>query len=168
MTAIEFSNQLVRLQEQLSRYALKLTANKNDAEDLLQDTYLRALTYRNKFEDSTNLKAWAYTIMKNTFINNYRKNTRHKTTFDNSTDLFLLSQNKDTFYVDPESVIHEKEIDMAIDRLDGEFKIPFRMHTQGYKYKEISDVLGLKIGTVKSRIFFTRKKLAGSLEGYDY
>ena len=91
---------------------------------------------------------------------------RHKTTFDTNGDLLFLSQNKDTFYADPDSMICEKEIDKAIDHLDCEFKIPFRMHTQGYKYKEISDVLGLKIGTVKSRIFFTRKKLAENLEGY--
>jgi len=166
MTATEFSNQLVRLKEQLSRYALKLTANRNDAEDLLQDTFLRALMYRNKFAESTNLKAWTYTIMKHTFINNYRKNVRHNTTFDGTKDLFFLSQNADSFHVEPESALCEKEIDMAIDRLDNEYKIPFRMHTQGYKYQEISDTLGLKIGTVKSRIFFTRKKLAESLEGY--
>jgi len=167
MTATEFSNQLVSLKGQLARYALKLTANRNDAEDLLQDTFLKALTHRNNFQDSTNLKAWTYTIMKNTFINNYRKNMRHNTIFDGTKDLFFLSQDKDSFYVEPDSAFREKEIDTAIDRLDSEFKVPFRMHTQGYKYKEISDVLGLNIGTVKSRIFFTRKKLAESLEGYN-
>ncbi|MDR1154789.1 MAG: RNA polymerase sigma factor [Bacteroidales bacterium] len=167
MTTIEFSNQLVELEDLLTRFALKLTANKDDAKDLLQDTFLRALTYHKQFEDSTNLKAWTYTIMKNTFINNYRRSVRHNTTFDTTKDLFFLSQNKDTFNVDPDSVFSEKEINKAIDRLDCEFKVPFRMHTQGYKYKEISNVLGLKIGTVKSRIFFTRKKLAESLEGYN-
>ena len=166
MTAIEFSTQLVGLQEQLTRYALKLTTNKDDAEDLLQDTFLKAWTYRNKFEDSTNLKAWTYTIMKHTFINQYRKNMRYNSAFDNSKDLFFLSQSKDSSLVEPDSALFEKEIDMAIDHLDGEFKIPFRMYTQGYKYKEISNVLGLKLGTVKSRIFFSRKKLAERLEGY--
>jgi len=150
----------------LANYALKLTANKNDAEDLLQDTFLKALTYRKQFEASSNLKAWTYTIMKHTFINNYRKNVRHSTTFYTSKDLFFLSQNKDVFHVEPDSAVCEKEIHKAIDSLDSELKEPFRMHTQGYKYKEISDVLGLKIGTVKSRIFFTRKKLAECLEGY--
>jgi RNA polymerase sigma-70 factor (ECF subfamily) len=166
MTAIEFSNQLIRLEGQLASYALKLTANKNDAKDLLQDTFLRALTYRKQFVASSNLKAWTYTIMKHTFINNYRKSVRQSTTFDTTKDLFFLSQNKDVFHVEPHSAVCEKEINKAIDNLDGEFKIPFSMHTQGYKYKEISDILGLKIGTVKSRIFFTRKKLAEDLQGY--
>jgi len=166
MTMLEFSNQLVQHEELFTRFALKLTANKDDAKDLLQDTFLRALMYRNQFEPSTNLKAWTYTIMKNTFINNYRKNLRHNTVFDNTKDLYFLTQCKDTFIAEPESVFCEKEINEAIDDLEHEYKVPFQMHHQGYKYKEISDILGLKMGTVKSRIFCTRKKLAESLEGY--
>jgi len=166
MTTLEFCEQLVQHEELLKRFALKLTANRDDAKDLLQDTFLKALTYRKQFEDSTNLRAWTYTIMKNTFINNYRKNLRHNTISDSGRDLVLLVQNRDDFYVDPESEFFEKELFEAIDHLDNKFKIPFKMHHQGYKYKEISDILGLKIGTVKSRIFFTRKKLAESLEGY--
>ena len=166
MTTLEFSDQLVQHEKLLTRFALKLTANRDDAKDLLQDTFLKALTYRKHFEDSTNLRAWTYTIMKNTFINNYRKNQRHNTITDSSRDLFFLAQNKDTINVDTESAFYEKEINEAIDHLDNEYKVPFKMHHQGYKYKEISDILGLKIGTVKSRIFITRKKLAESLEGY--
>ena len=166
MTNKEFSNQLVKQEAMLIRFALKLTANRDDAQDLLQDTYLKALTHRSQFVDSSNLKAWTYTIMKNTFINNYRKNRQHNTAFDNTKDLFFLNQNKDTFNIDPESTFCEKEINGAIENLDSEFKVPFKMYHQGYKYKEISDMLGLKMGTVKSRIFFTRKKLAEKLEGY--
>ena len=166
MTTLEFSDQLVQHEELLKRFALKLTSNRDDAKDLLQDTFLKALTYRKQFEDSTNLRAWTYTIMKNTFINNYRRNLRHNTVSDSSKDMFFLAQNKDTINADPESAFCEKEIIEAIDHLDNEFKVPFKMHHQGYKYKEISDILGLKIGTVKSRIFFTRKKLAETLEGY--
>ena len=166
MTALEFNNQLIGLEGQLTNYALKLTANKNDAMDLLQDTFLKALTYRNQFEESSNLKAWTYKIMKHTFINNYRRNMRHNTAFDTSKDLFFLIQNKDRFHADPDSAVCEKEIHQAIESLDRDLKVPFMMHTQGYKYKEISDALGLKTGTVKSRIFFSRKKLAEELEGY--
>jgi len=168
MTTLEFSDQLIQHKESLTRFALKLTSNRDDAKDLLQDTFLKALTHRKQFEDSTNLRAWTYTIMKNTFINNYRKNLRHNTVSESESgkDLFFLAQNKDTFNVDPESAFCEKEIIEAIDHLDNQYKVPFKMHHQGYKYKEISDILGVKIGTVKSRIFFTRKKLAESLEGY--
>jgi RNA polymerase sigma-70 factor (ECF subfamily) len=166
MSKIEFSNQLISLEGILARFALKLTANRDDANDLLQDTFLRALTHRDQFETTSNLKAWACTIMRNTFINNYRKNVRYNTTFDSDKELFVLEQNRDNINVDPESTFCEKEINEVIDTLDSEFKVPFRMYHQGYKYKEISKILGLKIGTVKSRIFCTRKKLAESLEGY--
>ncbi len=167
METLKFGYQLVGLQDMLNRFAMRLTSNKDDAKDLLQDTFLKALTYHEQFEDSTNMKAWAYTIMKNTFINNYRKNARQSTTFDNTKDLFFLSQNRDTFNAEPDSVYREKEIKREIERLDSEFKVPFKMHTQGYKYREIANTLGLKIGTVKSRIFFSRKKLAESLDGYN-
>ena len=163
----EFNNELIKLEDLLIRFAQKLTSNREDANDLLQDTFLKALMYRNQFEDSTNLKAWACTIMKNTFINNYRRNMRRNTTFDSTKDLFYLEQNKDLVSVDPESALCEKEVNEAIEHLDNEYKVPFKMHHQGYKYKEISEILGLKIGTVKSRIFVTRKKLAETLEGYD-
>ena len=163
----EFSNELVKLEGLLRRFAMKLTANRDDANDLLQDTFLRALKYRNHFEPSTNLRAWTFTIMKNTFINHYRKKVRHNTILDSTQDLFHLGQNRDMVNVDPESNLCEKEINAVIDSLESEFKIPFKMHHQGYKYREISDILGLKIGTVKSRIFITRKKLAESLEGYE-
>lgn len=166
MSKIEINNQLIYLEGMLTRFALKLTANRDDANDLLQDTFLRALTYRDQFDDSSNLKAWTFTIMKNTFINNYRKNKKYNTTFDSTVDLFFLDKDSNVVYDDPESAFCEKEINAAIENLDSDFKVPFRMYHQGYKYREISKILGLKIGTVKSRIFITRKKLTESLEGY--
>jgi len=166
MSKKEFSNQLIYLEGMLTNFALKLTANRDDANDLVQDTFLSALMHREQFEDASNLKAWTFTIMKNTFINNYRRSKRYKTTFDSTRDLLLLAQNKENTNADPESSVREKEINAVIDSLDREYKVPFQMFYQGYKYKEISNILGLNIGTVKSRIFCTRKKLADSLEGY--
>ncbi len=166
MTAIEFNNQLISMEDSLERFALSLTSNREEAKDLLQETYLKALTYRDKFVEFTNLKAWAYTIMKNTFINNYRKSMRENTTVDSTKDLFFLNNAKESQLVRPDSEFGYKEINKAIDTLEDEFKIPFRMHTEGYKYKEIADALALKIGTVKSRIFFTRKKLMEALPDY--
>jgi RNA polymerase sigma factor (sigma-70 family) len=167
MTAMEFNYQLTNLSSNLERFALSLTTNSEDAKDLLQETFAKAITYRDKFEDNTNLKAWTFTIMKNTFINNYRRAVKAHTTFDNTDDLYYLNLNKETTFETPDSQFSVKEIQKSIDELDNEFKIPFLMHTQGYKYKEIADTLDLKIGTVKSRIFFTRKKLMEKLKGYD-
>lgn len=167
MTAIEFNHQLISLEDKLARFAMTLTANREDAKDLLQETMLKALAYREQFVQYTNLKAWTYTIMKNTFINNYRRNIRQNTTFDNTKDLYFLNQNRDTVNASPDGSYAEKEIKKVIESLEDEFKIPFKMHTEGYKYKEIAKKLNLKIGTVKSRIFFTRKKLMSILSDYE-
>lgn len=166
MTAMEFNNELINMEDSLERFALSLTSDRDEAKDLLQETYLKALTYRDKFQEFTNLKAWAYTIMKNTFINNYRKAVRENTTVDNTKDLYYLNNSKESQLIKPDSEYSYKEISKAIEALDDEFKVPFKMHTEGFKYKEIADELDLKIGTVKSRIFFTRKKLMESLKDY--
>ncbi len=166
MKTFDFSDELVALQTALNHFALKLTSNREDAEDLTQDTFLKAIAFQKQFEESTNLRAWTYTIMKNTFINHYRKQARQGTVLDKSVNLFLLNQTNDTCYSAPDSMLREKEIHQAIDNLEYEFKVPFMMYVQGYKYKDIADILELKIGTVKSRIFFTRKKLAKELFGY--
>ena len=166
MTAIEFNYQLTNLSNNLERFALSLTSDPEEAKDLLQETYVKAISYRDKFEDNTNLKAWTFTIMKNTFINNYRRAVKANTTFDNTDDLYYLNLNRESSVDSPETSISTKEINKAIQNLEDEFKVPFLMHTQGYKYKEIADELDLKIGTVKSRIFFTRKKLMGVLKDY--
>jgi RNA polymerase sigma-70 factor (ECF subfamily) len=167
MTAVEFNYQLTNLAGNLERFALSLTSNSEDAKDLLQETYAKAITYRDKFEDNTNLKAWTFTIMKNTFINNYRRNVKANTTFDNTDDLYYLNNNSISATEAPDSKYSVKEITKSINELSEEFRLPFLMHTQGYKYKEIADKLNLKIGTVKSRIFFTRKKLMEKLKDYD-
>lgn len=163
MTALEFNYQLTSLRESLEGFAISLTSNREDAHDLLQETFVKAISYRDKYTDDTNLKAWAFTIMKNTFINNYRRLVKANTTFDHTDDLYYLNLNRESGIENPESSLSAKEIEQHIERLEDEFKVPFNMHLQGYKYKEIADNLGLKIGTVKSRIFFTRKRLMSSL-----
>ena len=167
MTAVEFNYQLTNLSSNLERFALSLTSNSEDAKDLLQETFAKAITYRDKFEDNTNLKAWTFTIMKNTFINNYRRNAKANTTFDHTDDLYYLNLKNESDSNMPDSEFSVKEIQKSIEELSDEFRLPFLMHTQGYKYKEIADKLNLKIGTVKSRIFFTRKKLMEKLPGYN-
>ena len=165
MTGIEFNLQLVNLEGKLWRFALSLTSNKDDAKDLLQETMLKAMTYREQFVNQVNLRAWAYTIMKNTFINNYRRNIRRNTALDTTQNLFFLNQSRKV-EVAPDSYYSALEISKLIEGLEDDFRVPFKMHLEGYKYKEISDKLGVKLGTVKSRIFFTRKKLMDSLEEF--
>jgi RNA polymerase sigma factor (sigma-70 family) len=163
MTTLEFSYQLLNLEDRLSRFALRLTSNMDDAKDLLQETMLKAFVYRDKFVDSTNLGAWTFTIMKNTFINNYRRNLRHRATLDSSNSFYISSYNREIETVSPDSIYRAKELNQLINNLEDEFKIPFRMHLEGYKYKEISNKLRLKIGTVKSRIHYARKKIMDEL-----
>jgi RNA polymerase sigma factor (sigma-70 family) len=164
MTSIQFNNRLLGLQDKLLYFALSLTSNDEDAHDLLQETILKALTYRNQFVANTNFKAWVFTIMKNTFINNYRRNQKTRNTFDGSEDAFKNAFRKNYASETPEMVHSVTEMNQYIEALGDEFRIPFRMHTHGYKYKEIAEQLELPIGTVKSRIFFTRKKLQDVLK----
>ena len=166
MTAVEFNHQLVGLEKNLSRFALSLTSDSEDAQDLVQETFLKALSNRDKFVEYTSLKAWTFTIMKNTFINNYRKAVRENTSVDNTKDMYYLNSSKHSAQENPDTIYSAGEINKQIEKLTDDFKVPFKMHTEGYKYKEIADKLGLKIGTVKSRIFFTRKKLMDNLQDY--
>jgi len=166
MTTVEFNKNLVSLEDNMMKFALSLTTDQTRAEDLVQDTYMKAITYKDKFVDYTNLKAWVFTIMKNTFINNYRRSVKENTIIDSSQDLYFLNLPQDSGFSSPESNYSIDELEKVIDSLEDDFKIPFRMHVQGFKYKEIAEKLNLKIGTVKSRIFFTRKKLMELLNDY--
>lgn len=166
MTAVEFNKNLISLEDSMKKFALSLTNDQTRAEDLKQDTYMKAFNYRDKFVDCINLKAWVFTIMKNTFINNYRRSVKENTIIDNSKDLYLLNLPQKSGSVSPESKYSVDELEKIIDSLEDEFRIPFRMHVQGFKYREIAEKLDLKIGTVKSRIFFTRKKLMVTLSNY--
>jgi RNA polymerase sigma factor (sigma-70 family) len=166
MTQVQFNNALLGLSNKLHYYALSLTSDSEKADDLLQETFLKALTYRDKFAQNTNFKAWIYTIMKNTFINDYRRNVKTKNTFDGSNNDFHLLVSTDKVYPGPDSFYSSKEINKTIDSLEDEYKVPFTMFLDGYKYKEIAEELDLPLGTVKSRIFFTRKKLEKALKDY--
>ncbi len=166
MTLHEFNNSLVGMKSNLQSFAMSLTSDRDDALDLVQDTYLKAITNKEKFMDFTNLKAWVFTIMKNTFINNYRHNVKKNTLIDGTQDLHYINMAHENGYISAESTYAEAEILKAIDSLNDELSLPFRMHIDGYKYKEIADELGLKEGTVKSRIFFTRQKLMLILKDY--
>ncbi len=166
MATLQFSQQLLELEPNLIRFALKLTTNREDALDLVQETLCKALSNTDKFQEETNLKSWVFTIMKNTFINNYRRKVRARTIIDQTADLYYLSKPQDSGFMSPDSNFSVKEIRKAIDLLEDEYRIPFVRHTEGYKYKEIAEELNIPIGSVKSRIFLARQKLMAYLQGY--
>lgn len=166
MSKVQFNSNLLSLQKNLKYYALSLTSDTERANDLLQETILKALTYSDKFSEDTNFKAWVYTIMKNTFINDYRKASKSRNSLSGSNSEFHLMIAKDKIYPSPESFYSSNEIEKSIAALEDEYRIPFQMFLDGYKYKEIADKLDLPLGTVKSRIFFTRKKLTSVLKDF--
>lgn len=159
MTAIEFNTKILGERQSLKNFALSLTHNTDDALDLVQDTFVKAITYRDKFEESTNLKAWLFTIMKNTFINSYRRAVKTNQIMQSNADIAMARAFKDNYNDMTESRIAAKEILKKIEGLDDQYKIPFTKHYNGYKYEEIAKEMQLPLGTIKSRIFLARKIL---------
>ena len=163
MNKSEFNGEFSRLTTLLNSFAYKLTKNSEDAKDLYQETAFRAMSNRDKFRPGTNLKAWLFTIMKNIFINNYRKKVKANTIMDNTDNLYYLNSGKNSIENAADSNILIRELKDMIELLDDSTRIPFMMHYQGFKYQEIADHLGLPLGTVKSRIFFARKDLKAQI-----
>jgi RNA polymerase sigma factor (sigma-70 family) len=165
MSTIEFYEALIGLEGNLKSFARSFTRNDEDANDLTQETMLRAINYKDYYQPQTNFRAWVYTIMRNTFINQYRRKMNANTIFDNSEDSYLMNQSVSK-YQTPDGYIEEKDINQKLDSLENEYRVPFKMYFEGYKYKEIANSLNIPIGTVKSRIFIARKKLIDLLSAY--
>lgn len=161
MTALEFYNKFDKMTPVLNSFAYNLTKNMEDAKDLYQETAFRALTNREKFRTGTNFKAWLFTIMKNIFINNYRKKMKANTIMDSTDNNYYINSGRIAINNKAGSNIMVRELKGMIGGLDESIKVPFMMHYAGYKYQEIADYLELPLGTVKSRIFFARKELKG-------
>lgn len=159
MSTSDFNHQLASLSGPLHTFAYKLTKNSEEAKDLYQETAFRAISNVDKFIPGTNLKAWLLTIMKNIFINNYRKNAKTRTIIDSTENLYYINSGSAAIHNSAESNIMMDELTGMVESLDDSLRIPFEMHYLGHKYQEIADVLGLPLGTVKSRIFFARKEL---------
>jgi RNA polymerase sigma-70 factor (ECF subfamily) len=155
----QIQDQLSSISNSLRAFSLKLTGNMSDAEDLYQDTALRIITNADKYRDGTNFKAWAVTIMRNIFINNYRKKVRRNLIVDQTPNNYYINSGDRPVDNDGEAEVSYKELLEMVDRLPDDFRIPFLMAFQGYKYDEIAEELGSPLGTIKSRIFFARRKL---------
>lgn len=166
MNALQFQKKLLSMQENMMNFALMLTSNRDDAEDLMQDTTLKVLDNQEKFVDNINFKGWVLTVMRNIFINNYHKIVRTQTVVDQGVDLYNLDVVNDSGFDSPDGSCQIQEITAAINKLNNELKIPFSMFLSGYKYNEIADKLNVPLGTVKSRIFFARQELQKVLKDF--
>ena len=165
-TTSTFAQNLLGMQSELHRFALKLTADTEEANDLLQETSLKALDNEEKYTPDTNFKGWMYTIMRNIFINNYRKTVRDQTFVDQTENLYHLNLPQDSGFESTEGNYDLKEIRRIVHNLPKEYRVPFSMYVSGFKYREIAEKLALPIGTVKSRIFFTRQRLQKELKDF--
>lgn len=159
-------NNLVQLQGNMLNFALKLTSDMEDAQDLTQETTLKALNNIDKYYDNVNFKGWVFTIMHNLFVNNYRRAVRNQTIIDQTENLYHLNLPQDSGFDTPEGSFAYSEITKVLNSFSDEYRVPFSMHVSGYKYEEIADQLSLPLGTVKSRIFFARKRLQEILKDY--
>jgi RNA polymerase sigma-70 factor (ECF subfamily) len=168
MDSMQFQKRILSIQKNMYNFALMLTANPCDAKDLLQETTLRVLDNQEKYVENINFKGWVLTIMRNIFINNYRKILRNQVIIDQTEDLYHLNLSQGSKFDSPEESMTIKEITFIINSLNDELKIPFSLFMAGYKYNEISAKLELPLGTIKSRIFFARKELQKSLKDMRY
>lgn len=163
MTACDFNQLLVSNADYLRPFAFTLTRDNESAKDLMQETLFRALANREKYNVGTNIKAWMYTIMRNVFINDYRRKVRQNTVFDNTANDFLLDYNQQAVANSAETTLSMKNIQGALSQLPDIFRLPFMLYFEGYKYNEIAETLHEPLGTIKSRIHFARKLLKEQL-----
>lgn len=163
--AIDFQSDLGRFKSSLRSFALSFTKNEDDADDLVQDTFLKAVRYADKFKDGSNLKSWLYMILKNTFINEYRKQVRKKVFMEEATLLtadYLINSSRNLGY----NKCVNDDIHKALKKLPYECYYPFIRYFEGYKYHEIAEELNIPIGTVKTRIHGARIVLKKNLKMY--
>jgi RNA polymerase sigma factor (sigma-70 family) len=162
----DFENTIAALRPILKGFTYRFTSNREESHDLVQDTLLKALIYRDKFKEDTNLKGWLFTIMRNTYINNYRKAQQAKTTHDYTKELYKLNVEDEHTFNRPAESLEFKEVWRNMNTIKEELLLPFKMYVTGYKYHEIAEHLKLPIGTVKNRIFHARKEIQKKLVGY--
>lgn len=166
MSAVEFNQMLVNNAEFLKPFAVTLTRDSEAAKDLFQETLFRALANKDKYNVGTNIKAWLYTIMRNVFINNYRRKAKQNTIFDSTPNEFLINYNQAVSANTAEGNLRLKDIQQAVHNLPEIFRNPFLLYFDGFKYHEIAGMLGEPLGTIKSRIHFARKLLKAQIQRY--
>lgn len=166
MSKAEFSTMIISHQDFLRQLAMKLTKSSDDSDDLMQETLFKALKNRDKFQEGTNIKGWLYTIMKNTFINAYRKRKNQNTFVDETENKYFINLKESEKSASTDSIVDHKYIMNQIHSIDKTYLETFMMYYNGYKYEEISEIMNIPLGTVKSRIFLARRKMMDKLKDY--
>src|ERR1700712_50503 len=166
MSSLEFNEMLMTNADYLKPFAITLTRDTETAKDLLQETMFRALANKEKYNVGTNIKAWLYTIMRNIFINNYRRKAKQNTIFDSTPNEFLLNSAQMAIPGTVEGNLRVKDIQAAIHKLPEIFRNPCLLYFDGFKYHEISEMLQEPLGTIKSRIHFARKLLKTQIQRF--
>ncbi len=174
----EFEQTALEYIDSLFNVAMKMTGNREEAEDLVQETYLKMHRFSHTFMEGTNLKAWLFKILRNSFNNVYRKKTRepHEVRYDYEIEDFFLYNKTSSVQRNNGSVSEKKlniddyledEVKFALDNLPQDFReVVLYSEIEGLSYEEISDVIGCPIGTVKSRLYRARKLLQKLLWNY--
>jgi RNA polymerase sigma-70 factor, ECF subfamily len=168
MSTHEFGNLIVTHTSFLKQLAMKLTRDIEEAEDLIQDTFFKAIKNKEKYEDGTNLKGWLYTIMRNTFINNYRKKKNQNTFVDETDNRYFINSKEAGKDFVTDTNVDQEYLMRQIDSIERTYLDTFMMHYNGYKYEEIAEIMDIPLGTVKSRIFLARKKMMAKLKDYRF
>lgn len=166
MSTAEFTTVLVAQEATLRQMGFHFTHNRDDLQDLIQDTLARALRYKDRFVDGTNLKSWLFVMMKNIYINQYNQNVGRKTFADGTPGEYYLNAHGANTESLTERQLIAADLQDSISKLSEKFRTPFELHVEGYQYDEIADELDIPIGTVKSRIFKARERLQDMLADY--
>lgn len=166
MSTINLNNEICNHQSYLENFAMKFTADTEDANDLVQDTLIKAIRYHKLYREGTNLRGWLYTIMKNIFINDYRRSVRRRNIITVTDDLSAQQLKNSASINLGEGKFVMEDIHKAMEKLQPEYSIPFLKYFEGYKYQEIADELNIPIGTVKTRIHLARQILKFQLKMY--
>lgn len=164
MSKQEFEKRLLEMQDDMLRSALRLTNDRSEADDLVQETTLRALDKSKQFVEDISFRGWIMTMMRNIFLNNMERTGRKREMIDSSVDVYNVALLAEGSHYAPDAAFNLKEINAYIDELNELNRVPFRMFLDGNKYTEIAEKLGLPVGTVKSRIFLARRQLQENSE----
>lgn len=166
MSKSDFGSLILSHESFLHQLAMKLTKSQDDSYDLIQETYFKALKNKEKFQEGTNIKGWLYTIMKNTFINAYRKKKNQNTFIDETDNKYFINMGEVDKVATTDSVVDSEYMMKQINSVEKTYVETFMMYYNGYKYEEIAEILDIPLGTVKSRIFLARRKMMDKLKDY--